>query len=87
MKKANITVAFDEEKLDALEFSLKKEGFSVHAKLEQTLSQFYEQTVPQPLREYLDSRSAPAPRPRPRHPVRPAPKGRSVPSGQEQEGV
>ena len=76
MKKANITVAFDEEKLDALEFSLKKEGSTVQATLEQTLAQLYEQTVPQPLREYLDSRSAPAPRPK--RPSRPAPKERSA---------
>ena len=84
MKKANITVAFDEEKLDALEFSLKKEGSTVQATLEQTLAQLYEQTVPQPLREYLDSRSAPAPRPK--RPSRPAPKERPEPSGQEKEG-
>ena len=79
MKKANITVAFDEEKLDALalEFSLKKEGSTVQATLEQTLAQLYEQTVPQPLREYLDSRSAPAPRPK--RPVRPTPKERPAP--------
>ena len=38
MKKANITVAFDEDKLGALEFSLKKEGSSVQARLEQTHS-------------------------------------------------
>ena len=84
MKKANITIVFDEEKLDALEFSLKKEGSTVQATLEQTLAQLYEQTVPQPLREYLDSRSAPAPRPK--RPPRPAPKERPAPSGQEQEG-
>ena len=84
MKKANITIAFDEEKLDALEFSLKKEGSTVQATLEQTLAQLYEQTVPQPLREYLDSRSAPAPRPK--RPSRPAPKERPEPSGQEKEG-
>ena len=84
MKKANITVSFDEDKLDALEFSLKKEGASVQATLEQTLAQLYEQTVPQPLREYLDSRSAPAPRPK--RPSRPATKERPAPSGQEQEG-
>ena len=81
MKKANITVAFDEEKLDALEFSLKKEGSTVQATLEQTLAQLYEQAVPQPLREYLDSRSAPAPRPK--RPSRPAPKERPVPSEAE----
>lgn len=83
MKKANITVAFNEEKLGALEFSLKKEGSSVQAQLEDTLAQLYEQTVPLPVREYLDSRAAPAPRPR--RPVRPVPKERPVPSGQGQE--
>ena len=81
MKKANITIVFDEEKLDALEFSLKKEGSTVQATLEQTLAQLYEQTVPQPLREYLDSRAAPAPRPK--RPPRPAPKERPVPSEAE----
>ena len=81
MKKANITIVFDEEKLDALEFSLKKEGSTVQTWLEQTLAQLYEQTVPQPLREYLDSRAAPAPRPK--RPPRPAPKERPVPSEAE----
>ena len=81
MKKANITVAFDEDKLGALEFSLKKEGSSVQARLEQTLGQLYERTVPAPVREYLDSRAAPPPRPR--RPSRPAPKERPVPPGEE----
>ena len=74
MQKTNITVAFDEDKLDALEFSLKKEGSTVQTWLETSLTQLYEQTVPQPLREYLDSRAAPPPRPK--RPSRPAPKDR-----------
>ena len=75
MQKTNITVAFDEAKLDALEFSLKKENSTtVQAWLEKTLADLYEQTVPQPLREYLDSRAAPPPRPK--RPSRPAPKDR-----------
>ena len=75
MQKTNITVAFDDEKLDALEFSLKKEGSTtVQAWLDQALAQLYEQTVPQPLREYLESRAAPPPRPK--RPSRPAPKDR-----------
>lgn len=81
MKKANITVAFDEEKLNALEFSLKKERSTVQKRLEEMLSQLYEQTVPAPVREYLDSRAAPPPRPR--RPSRPAPKERPVPPGEE----
>lgn len=57
-------MAFDEEKLGALEFSLKKESSTVQKRLEETLAQLYEQTVPAPVREYLDSRAAPLPRPR-----------------------
>lgn len=83
MKKTTVTLAFDEDKLSALEFSLKKEGSSVQARLEQTLGQLYERTVPAPVREYLDSRVAPPSRPkRPR----PAPKERPVSSGLEKEG-
>ena len=85
MQKTNITVAFDDEKLDALEFSLKKDGGStVQAWLEKSLAELYEQTVPQPLREYLDSRAAPPPRPK--RPSRPAPKERSAAEPHEKDG-
>ena len=85
MQKTNITVAFDDEKLDALEVSLKKEGGSttVQAWLEQTLAQLYEQTVPQPLREYLDRRTAP---PRPKRPSRHAPKERPAAESHGKDG-
>ena len=55
MKKVNITLAFDEDKLDALEFSLKKENSSVQSRMEDALQQLYEKTVPEPVREYLES--------------------------------
>ena len=84
MQKTNITVAFDDEKLDALAFSLKKEGSTVQAWLEKSLAQLYEQTVPQPLREYLDSRSAPPPRPK--RPSRSAPKDRPAAELHEKDG-
>ena len=73
MKKVNITLAFDEDKLDALEFSLKKENSSVQSRMEDALRQLYEKTVPEPVREYLDSRLKPpaAARPRPRRPAHP----------------
>lgn len=60
MKKATITIAFDSEKLDALEFSLHKEHSSAQAYLESALNAAYEKTVPEPLREYLDSKAVPA---------------------------
>ena len=59
MKKVNITLAFDDEKLDALEFSLRKENTSAQAKMDEALRQLYEKTVPEPVREYLDSKAAP----------------------------
>lgn len=82
MGKTEITLSFDEEKLAALEFSLKKEHVTVQKKLEQTLAQLYEQTVPAPLREYLDSRTGTPPR----RPSRPASKGRTASVGPEKEG-
>ena len=45
MKKVNITITFDDDKLDALEFSLRKEHSSVQARMDDALKQLYEQTV------------------------------------------
>ena len=64
MKKVNITLTFDDDKLDALEFSLRKEHSSVQALMDDALKQLYEQTVPEAVREYLDSKAVPAPKPK-----------------------
>lgn len=71
MKKENVTITFESEQLAALEFSLKKKNTSVQAQLEELLKCLYESEVPEPVREYLDSRAAPAARARPRRPARP----------------
>jgi hypothetical protein len=64
MKKVNITLTFDDDKLDALEFSLRKEHASVQARMDDALKQLYEQTVPEAVREYLDSKAVPVPKPK-----------------------
>ena len=64
MKKENVTITFESEQLAALEFSLKKKNTSVQAQLEELLKCLYESEVPEPVREYLASRTAPAARPR-----------------------
>ena len=64
MKKATVTVTFDDEKLGALEFSLRKEHSSVQEHLEDALNALYEKTVPEPLREYLDSKAVSASKPK-----------------------
>ena len=72
MKKENVTITFESEQLAALEFSLKKKNTSVQAQLEELLKCLYESEVPEPVREYLSSRTAPAARPRrPARPVKP----------------
>lgn len=60
MSKTNITIPFDEEKLSALDFSLQKENTTAQQRMEKDLAELYEKSVPEPLREYLDSKSAPA---------------------------
>ena len=75
MKKENVTISFENEQLAALEFSLKKKNTSVQAQLEELLKCLYESEVPEPVREYLDSRAAPAARPRrPARPAKPQPR-------------
>ena len=84
MQKTEITLSFDGEKLDALEFYLKKENATVQKRMNETLTELYEQAVPEAVREYLD-RKAPPP-PRPKRPARPnaekAPERLPRPEGQ-----
>lgn len=64
MEKVDITLTFDAGKLDALAFSLRKQNTTVQSRMDEALKQLYEKTVPEPAREYLDSKDAPAPKPR-----------------------
>ena len=67
MEKSEITVVFDHTRLEALEFYLKKENSSVQKRMDEDLRHLYESTVPEPVREYLDSKVPPA---RPKRPSR-----------------
>ena len=67
MQKVEITLSFEAEKLEALEYHLKKERTSVKKQLDEALQKLYEDKVPEPLREYIDSKAAPD---RPRRPSR-----------------
>ncbi|MCX4374390.1 MAG: DUF6103 family protein, partial [Dysosmobacter sp.] len=55
MEKNEIMLSFDSEKMEALVFYLKKENTTVQKKMDEALRLLYEQTVPEPLREYLDA--------------------------------
>ena len=67
----NITISFDEEKLKALDFTLSKDNTTAQKRVEKMLLDLYENTVPEALREYVDSRSTP-PAPKSKRPSRPA---------------
>ena len=67
MQKVEITLSFEAEKLEALECHLKKERTSAKKQLDEALQKLYEEKVPEPLREYIDSKAAPD---RPRRPAR-----------------
>ena len=72
MEKNEITLSFDSAKMEALVIYLKKENTSVQKKMDEALRLLYEQTVPEPVREFLDIKSAPAAKPkRPPRPSRP----------------
>ena len=60
MKRINLTIAFDDEKMDALEFSLRKENTTVQERMDDALAKLYERSVPEAVREYLDSKASPA---------------------------
>ena len=64
MGETNITINFDAAKLDALEFVLRKQRSSVQRRMAEMLQQPYESEVSEAVREYVDSRAAPAARPK-----------------------
>ena len=68
MEETNITINFDAAKLDALEFALRKQRSSVQRRMAEMLQQLYESEVPEAVREYVDSKTAPATRPK--HPAK-----------------
>ena len=66
MKKATITVTFEQEKLKAVQFYLGKSGASLEAELDDFMAKLYKRYVPSQTREYIESGEEPEPRPRPR---------------------
>ena len=80
MKKATVTVTFEQEKLKAIQFYVGKSGTSLEAELDDLMARLYKKYVPPQTREYIESTEEPETRPRPR-PERP-----DRPIGQVQRG-
>ena len=57
MKKTNLQVSFDADKLNALQFYMAKKELKVEDELLAHLDRLYEKTVPVQVREYVESQS------------------------------
>ena len=89
MKKASITVQFEQEKLRALEFYISRKDSTLEAELDDFMGKLYEKYVPTQTREYIESmesrdeRPPRQQRPRPTRPVRPGTLEHNPTSGEE----
>ena len=57
MKKATLTVSYDEEKLSTLKLYLEQKGVQIEDEIEQHLDTLFAKTVPAGVREFLKLRS------------------------------
>lgn len=80
MGKVSITLSFEEDKLEAMEICLKKDGSSVQKKLEETLKKLYEEVVPEPVREFVDAKAGIKPKR-----LTPPPKSKSKSESQKED--
>lgn len=57
MKKTNVTIAFEDEKLSALRLYLEQKGTSLESELVSACENLYSKTVPNNVREFIELRS------------------------------
>ena len=55
MKKATVTVSFEQEKLNAVQFYAGKNGTSLELELDTFMEKLYKKYVPSQTREYIES--------------------------------
>ena len=85
MEQINITLTFDGEQLEALEYYLQKDKSSVQKRMDEALRHLYEDTVPEVLREYLERNTQPSAKPkRPPRPSQPKPAPAPAPKPTDQ---
>lgn len=86
MKKATITISYDEEKLNALKMYLGQKNAQVEEELAKALDTLYNKSVPAGVREFIDMRAGVSPVSVPRPPQRVKPPLPSAVAAAGQEG-
>ena len=59
MRKATVTVSYDEKKLDALRKYLEKKGIDFEDELVKSIDTLYARNVPSAVKEYLEMKTEP----------------------------
>ena len=85
MKKATVTISFDQEKLKAIQFYAGKSSSSLKSDLDEFMEKLYKRYVPSQTREYIESMAEPEEQPRPR-PAR-SPRSAAPDTFDEKKGV
>lgn len=85
MKKATVTISFEQEKLKAIQFYAGKSGSSLKSDLDEFMEKLYKRYVPSQTREYIESMAEPEEQPRPR-PAR-SPRSAAPDTFDEKKGV
>lgn len=62
MEKVKLFLSIEDEKLEAMEFFLKKDGSSAQKKMEEALKNLYEEVVPEPVREFVEAKAGGKPK-------------------------
>lgn len=92
MKKTNVTISFDEEKLAALRLYMEQKDLQLEDELTKAVEGFYGKHVPANVREFIEMRSGepadPAPRARRHRPERkdPLPVKQETPPNHSENG-
>lgn len=73
MKKATVSITFDDEKLSALKMYLAQKNIQVETELEKSLDTLYTKTVPAGVRDFIEMRSGSAPAAPAARPKKPKP--------------
>ena len=59
MRKATVTVSYDEKKLDALRKYLEKKGIDFENEMVKSIDALYNKNVPSAVKEYLEMKTEP----------------------------
>lgn len=58
MRKVNVSVLYDEEKLSAIKLYMKQKDMDIKTELEKAVNVLYQKYVPNNVREFIDMRSS-----------------------------